>query len=734
DGTLFFNELRIAPVREEDGRLVNFVGVQTDVTPRIRAEQALRKAEERYRTLVEKVSAIIYIQTPREGESAAYDTTYISPRVEEVLGYPPQSFTGDPGFWDRLIHPEDLGAVREEDERTDETGEPFSMEYRVIANDGRTVWIRDEATLVRDDGGEPLYWLGVQTDVTERRLREAMLRETEARYRSLVERVPAAIYRQEIEHNGAVSYISPQIEALTGYAPGEYADPTFWVRTMHPDDRARVLAEDERTDRTGEPFKVEFRKFARDGRLIWLRDEAVLVRDAAGEPLYWQGVVSDITERKNLEERLEHQAFHDPVTGLPNRRLFVDRLGQALQRTRRRKGRRVTVLFMDLDGFKNVNDSLGHEAGDLLLSVVAQRLRRCLRPEDALARFGGDEFVVLVEDVDDPAEAVRVAERITEELRRPFALEGRELYVSASVGISFGTARTKSPDDLLRDADTAMYRAKEAGSDYSLFDPAMHERAMGRLELENDLRRAIQEEEFIVHYQPIVRLDDRSVWGVEALVRWEHPERGLLNPDEFVPVAEESGLVVPMGTAVLEEACRRAKGWQEAYPKMPPLIVYVNLSARQLARPDLAEAVEGALRRTGFDGNCLGLDVTETVYVKALEGNTAALDRLRALGVRVSIDDFGTGYSSLSYLKRLPADALKIDKSFVRGLGEDVEDTTIVRMVVELAHTLGMEVIAEGVETEEQAALLAEMGCDKAQGYHFSRPLPPEDVPGFLGG
>ncbi|MDQ3638983.1 MAG: PAS domain S-box protein, partial [Actinomycetota bacterium] len=262
DGTLFFNELHIAPVREEDGRLVNFVGVQTDVTPRIRAEQALRKAEERYRTLVEKVSAIIYIQTPREGESAAYDTTYISPTVEEVLGYPPQSFTGAPGFWDRLIHPEDLGAVREEDERTDETGEPFSMEYRVIANDGRTVWIRDEATLVRDDGGEPLYWLGVQTDVTERRLREAMLRETEARYRSLVERVPAAIYRQEIEHNGAVSYISPQIEALTGYAPGEYADPTFWVRTMHPDDRARVLAEDERTDRTGEPFKVEFRKFA----------------------------------------------------------------------------------------------------------------------------------------------------------------------------------------------------------------------------------------------------------------------------------------------------------------------------------------------------------------------------------------------------------------------------------------------------------------------------------------
>jgi len=713
-----------------DGEVVALEGLLYDVTERERTEDARRRAEERYRALVERIPAIVYVQEPGEPSS----TTYVSPQNETILGYTPEECLADPDHWVKILHPDDRDRVLAEDRRSNENGDSFTMEYRQFAKDGSVVWLRDEATLVRGEGGEPLYWLGVQTEVTESKLTEARLREAEARYRSLVERVPVAIYRQEIDHNGAVSYISPQIEAITGYAPEEYADPAFWVRTMHPEDRQRVLDEDERTDRTGEPYRVEFRKFARDGSLIWLRDEAVLVRDSGGEPLYWQGVVSDITERKTLEERLEHQAFHDPVTGLPNRRLFVDRLGQALRRTRRRKGRRVTVLFMDLDGFKNVNDSLGHEAGDLLLSVVAQRLRRCLRPEDALARFGGDEFVVLVEDVDDSAEAVRVAERITEELRWPFRLKRRELYVAASIGISLGDARTHDPEDLLRDADTAMYRAKEAGSDYSLFDPAMHERAMGHLELENDLRRAIQEEEFIVHYQPIVRLDDRSVWGVEALVRWEHPERGLLNPDEFVPLAEESGLVVPMGTAVLEEACRRAKGWQEAYPKMPPLIVYVNLSARQLARPDLAEAVEGALRRTGFEGNCLGLDVTETVYVKALEGNTAALDRLREMGVRVSIDDFGTGYSSLSYLKRLPADALKIDKSFVRGLGEDVEDTTIVRMVVELAHTLGMEVIAEGVETEEQAALLAEMGCDKAQGYHFSRPLPPEDVPGFLGG
>jgi predicted signal transduction protein with EAL and GGDEF domain len=371
--------------------------------------------------------------------------------------------------------------------------------------------------------------------------------------------------------------------------------------------------------------------------------------------------------------------------------------------------------------------------GDLLLVVVAQRLGRCLRPEDALARFGGDEFVVLLEEVDDPAEAVRVAERITEELRWPFLLEGRELFAAASIGISLGDARTHDPDGLLREADTAMYRAKEeGGGGLRVFDPAMHERALGRLEIENDLRRATERGEFVVHYQPIVRLDDGGVSALEALVRWQHPERGLLNPDEFVPVAEESGLVVPMGLAVLEAACLKATAWQKAHPQIPPLVMSVNLSARQLARSDLAETVDDVLGRTGFEGSCLALDVTETVYVKTLEGNTGALDRLRGAGVKVSIDDFGTGYSSLSYLKRLPADAIKVDKSFVGGLGEDAEDTAIVRMIVELAHTLGMEVVAEGVETEEQAALLADLGCDFAQGYLFSRPLPPDAVSEFL--
>jgi EAL domain-containing protein (putative c-di-GMP-specific phosphodiesterase class I) len=305
-------------------------------------------------------------------------------------------------------------------------------------------------------------------------------------------------------------------------------------------------------------------------------------------------------------------------------------------------------------------------------------------------------------------------------------LDGRELYVATSIGVGLGSGGTKNAEELLREADTAMYRAKDQGGGYAVFDPAMHGRAVYRLELENDLRRAIEENEFVVHYQPIVNLQTGAVWGLEALVRWEHPERGLLAPDEFVPVAEESGLVVPMGELVLEEACRRAVEWQRVSPHTPPLAMSVNLSGRQLRRPDLHEVIGRALAETELPASSLGLDITETVYIGALDANTAALDKLKALGIRISLDDFGSGYSSLSYLKRLPADILKIDKSFTRGLGVEVEDTAIVQTIVDLAHIMGMEVVAEGVEIEEQETLLREMGCDFAQGYHFSRPLSPE--------
>jgi diguanylate cyclase (GGDEF)-like protein/PAS domain S-box-containing protein len=713
--------LTVSPIKDSEGNVVGGSTIARDVTERKQAGERLRQVEQRYRVLVERIPAITYIQ--QIGRNS--QTVYVSPQVTEVVGYTPEECTISPDLWIKILHPDDRERVLAEDRRTNETGEPFVMEYRQLAKDGHLVWIRDEATLVRSEEGEPLYWLGVQIDITERKQTEEALGAAEKRYRMLVEQIPAVTYIDPVDDPYTSLYTSPQIERMLGYTPQEWQTGKLWPKRLHPEDRKRVLAADKHFEAGGEePFSEEYRLLAKDGSVVWVREEAVLVRDEAGEPLYWQGIIYDLTERKALEERLHYQAFHDLLTELPNRQLFMDRLGQALRRTRRRHYQ-IAVLFMDLDDFKVVNDSLGHEVGDLLLTVVAQRLRRCLRPEDTLARFGGDEFVVLLEAVDDSSQAVQVAERITGELRRPFIMEGRDLYVIASIGISLGDARTHHPDALLREADTAMYRAKEAGGDFRVFDPAMYERAFTRLEVENDLRRAIEQEEFVVHYQPMVDLQTGELWGLEALVRWDHPERGLLQPSEFVPVAEQSGLVIPMGEQILREACFRAKEWQEADPRIPPLVMSVNLSASQLSRLDLAETVERVLGETGLEGSCLTLDVTETVYVKVLAGNTTILDRLRALGVRFSIDDFGTGYSSLSYLKRLPADAIKIDRSFVKGLGEDVEDTAVVRMIIELAHTLGLEVIAEGVETEEQAALLKEMCCDLAQGFYFSKPLPP---------
>jgi diguanylate cyclase (GGDEF)-like protein/PAS domain S-box-containing protein len=696
-----------------------------DVTERKDVKETLRQSEERFRSSF-RDAAIGMALVATDGR-----WLQVNRSLCEMVGYPEVELL-EKTFQD-ITHPDDLEKDLEQVRRLlAREIRTYQMVKRYFHREGHVVWVLLSVSLVHDEEGEPLYFVSQIQDISERKRAEQKIRDAEQRYRTLVEQIPAVTYIDPVDDPHTSLYTSPQIEEMLGYTPQEWQTEKLWPKCLHSDDRERILAADERFEAGGsEPFREEYRLLAKDGSVVWVREEAVLVRDEAGEPLYWQGVFYDLTERKVLEERLEHRALHDPLTNLPNRQLLVDRLGQALRRTRRRH-KRVAVLFMDLDGFKVVNDSLGHEVGDRLLVAVSERLKRCLRPEDTLARLGGDEFVVLVEDVEAADEAVRLAERIIDELKNRFVLNGRELYARASIGIAIGEDRTKDTHDLLRDSDTAMYRAKDEGWGYSVFDTVMYEKAIDRLEAENDLGRAVEQEEFVVHYQPIVSLQTGEVFAVEALVWWEHPKWGLLDPDEFLPMAEESSLVIPMGEQVLTEACLRAKEWQEKRPHNPPLVMSVNLSARQLSRPDLAETVEGILKETGLEGSCLTLDVTETIYVRALAGNTATLDRLRALGARISIDDFGMGYSSLAYLKRLPANALKIDKSFVKGLGEDVEDTAIVRMIIELAHTLGLEVIAEGVESEEQARLLREMNCDFAQGYHFSKPLPPEAMPALL--
>jgi diguanylate cyclase (GGDEF)-like protein/PAS domain S-box-containing protein len=702
-----------------------------DITRRKEAEDHLREAEKRYRMLVERIPAITYIQEMRRNS----ETVYVSPQVMDIMGYTPEECTSTPDFWIKILHPDDREAVLAEDLRTNETGEPFVMEYRRFAKDGHLVWIRDEATLVRSEEGEPLYWLGVQIDITERKRAERRLGAAEQRFRTLVDQIPAVTYIDPVDDPETSLYTSPQIEKMLGYTPEEWREGKLWPKLLHPDDRERILAADERFEAGGEEaFSEEYRLLARDGSVVWVREEAVLLRDEAGEPLYWQGIFYDLTERKALEERLEHRAFHDYLTDLPNRQLFVDRLRKALDRTRRKRDRKVAVLFTDLDEFKIINDSLGHEAGDVLLTLVAQRLKRCLRPEDSLARFGGDEFVVLIEDIEGPEVAVRIAERITEELKRPFFLEGRELFAPSSIGIGLGDARTKTPETLLRDADTAMYRAKEVGGTFRVFDPDMYKRAKGRLELEADLRRTLEtpHELLPVFYQPMVSVPNGTIVGMEALLRWAHPEQGLLVPPGFIAMAEETGLIVPMGRWVLNEACRRAREWQERYPKDAQLTMAVNISARQLRYPELVGEVEDALRKAALDPGSLTLEITESVLVEDEGSSAGTLQRLKELGVRLAIDDFGVGYSSLSYLRYLPVDQLKLDRVLVGNLDTDHKNLAIVRAAVDLGHALGIEVVAEGVETSEEFVELRKLGCDVGQGDYWWGPRLPRETEELL--
>jgi diguanylate cyclase (GGDEF)-like protein/PAS domain S-box-containing protein len=689
-----------------------------DVTERRRAEEKLQLQA---RLLDAVGEAVIALDV--EGR-----VLYWNRMAEEMYGWSSEEAMGR--NLREMVVPEDCRERAEEISRQVTEGRSWSGEFMVRRKDDTSFPVVATNTPVYDETGNLTGVIGVLRDVTARKEAEEALEESEQRFGSAFR--DASIGMALVGTDGRFMQVNRSLCRIVGYSEEELLEKTFQEIT-HPDD-LRADVEQVRRMLAGEieTYQMEKRYLHKDGNVVWVLLSVSLVHDEEGEPLYFISQIQDVTERKLAEERLYHQAHHDLLTDLPNRQLFLDRLGQALERTRRRSGSKVAVLFMDLDNFKIVNDSLGHRAGDQILVTVAERLKRCLRPEDTLARFGGDEFTVFIESVESPADATTVAERIMQGLREPVVLNGREFFVGTSIGIAVGTAPQKYPEDLLRDADTAMYQAKEEGLGYRVFEPDMYEQSVKRLTWENDLRRAIEAEEFVVHYQPVVRLGGGEVWGLEALVRWDHPELGFRNPSQFIPAAEESGLIVPVCESVLEEACRQAKDWQKQYSQMPPWHVSVNISATQLKRPDFAEVVGGVLKRTGLEARCLSLDVTETVFVESLESYATALDELKSKGVRISIDDFGTGYSSLSYLKGLRADILKIDKKFIKGIGEDVEDTAIVQMVIDLAHTLGMETVAEGVESDGQAKELRRMGCDMGQGYYFSEPFPPEAMMGFV--
>ena len=593
-------------------------------------------------------------------------------------------------------------------------------------------WVGVTVSPIRGGDGTVSHLIGLVEDISAQKQSEAKLREAEKRFRSIFENAIEGIFQttadgRYLAANPALAriygYSSPQelMSNLTNIASQLYLDPN------RRDEFIKILEQDDIVQ------DFESQVFRKDGSVIWISESCRAVRDPSGELLYFEGMVEDVTERKETEDRLLHDALHDSLTGLPNRALFIDRLRHAMKR-RERSASDYAVLFIDCDRFKLINDSLGHMAGDQVLIELARRIGQCLRSGDTLARLGGDEFVVLAEGLERPEIAATVARRIQSTLTEPIVLEGEAYYLTTSIGIAHASANYTDPGEVLRDADTAMYAAKEQGRDrFVKFETGMHVSAVNQLQLVNDLRRAIENgDELFVVYQPIYAIRNGSLAGFEALVRWRHPSGEVISPDLFIPMAEETGLIHPLGKFVLDHAARQSAEWDRLHPKARGLFMSVNLAPAQLHRPDIVAEVAGVVAASGFPANRIRLEITESGIMHNPAAAKAKLEALKAKGFSLAIDDFGTGYSSLAHLHRFPIDTLKVDRSFIAPMLHGGEHLEIVRTILSLGRNLGMSVVAEGVESDDHDRVLKDLSCTYGQGWHYAKPLPAAQAVGLM--
>ncbi|MEX2100555.1 MAG: EAL domain-containing protein, partial [Acidimicrobiia bacterium] len=673
-----------------------------------RVTQLLQHNEARFRAMVRDSSDIMAI-VDTEGL-----LVYASPATERILGLDTAPLIGTDVF--DLIHPDDRARAASGFDLTRDGTGTDRVEFRFRHADGSWRVVEAVATNLLDDPSVKGIVISAR-DLTDRRQAEGELREAQERFRSAFENAPIGMALMALD--GRLFRVNRALAQILGRSGRELLGASV-VDLTHPEDLPELRASMRQLlSGTLPSNQLEQRYVHHDGHPVWIAVSVSLVRDLQGTPLYFVCQMEDVTERRASGEALAHQAIHDPLTGLPNRVLFVERLERELARAAVNQ-ERVAVLFLDLDRFKVVNDSLGHSAGDRLLVAVSDRLNNAVRPADIVARFGGDEFTVLCPNVPSEETAELIAERLIQAASRPVALVEGEVFVTASVGIALSGGESDTSETLLRNADAAMYRAKEMGRDRSeMFDTRTHHNAVDSLRTGNALHRAIERGELRLHYQPVVTLEDGLLSGFEALIRWEHPERGLVPPMEFIPLAEETGLIVPLGAWALSEACRQLREWQAFQNADRRLTMSVNLSPRQLAEPGLPNEVARILHESGVAPECVWLEITETTLMRDAESAMSALGALRSLGLHLAVDDFGTGYSSMAYLERLPVEVLKVDRSFVQGVGQRSDSTAIATAIVSLARALGLRTVAEGIETTDQLEELRNVGCEMGQGWLF---------------